>query len=604
VKIKLSDYIFEFLVKKQVKNVFLLSGGSAMHLVDSLGANKNIRYVACHHEQACAMAAEAYAKFTNELGVALVTSGPGATNTITGVAGAYLDSVPCLFISGQSKRMQTVQNSHIQNLRQFGVQEIDIIPIVNPITKYAVMVNDPNEIKYILEKAFCLATTGRPGPVWLDVPLDVQNAMIDPHHLKGFDPKELKLKFKIKPEVLELKGVSKLLKQAQRPVLLAGHGIRLSGAMQELEALVVKYKIPVVTPFMAIDVLPSDHPCYIGRIGGKGTRAGNFSVQNADLVISVGSRLSVSSVGHEYQLFAREAKIVVVDIDPSEHKKRTIRIDKFINSDAKLFLQKFMAFLKKEKIADNSKWLHQCADWKRKYPVCLTEYAKIKQGINYYYFVDTLTSLLNNRCSIVSDAGSSFYVVSQAVKIKRGQRYITSGGLATMGFNLPAAIGVSVGGRKSPVAVVTGEGSFQLNIQELQTIIQHQLPIKMFVVNNGGYLSIKNTQKKFFAGNLVGEGETSGVSFPVTKRIANAYKIKYFRAQKSQELKSILKRVVAYPGPVICEIISLEEQEIIPTVSSFVRPDGKMISKPLEDMYPFLDRDEFKKNMFVKPLEE
>jgi len=599
---KLSDYVVEFLEKNGVRVVFMLSGGGCMHLVDSVGKSERIKFICNHHEQACAMAAEAYAKYKNDIAVALVTSGPGATNAITGLLGAFQDSVPCLFISGQSKRSQTVYNLKNVKLRQFGVQEVNIIPIVESLTKYAVMVNEPRKIRYHLEKALYLAKTGRPGTVWLDIPLDVQSAEIKKNELKGFCKSKYKPCYNKVAKKGEMNEVIRLLKSADRPVIIAGHGIRTADACDELIRLVTKHNLPVVTPIMGIDVIHSNHKCFIGRIGIKGTRPGNFAMQNADLIISVGSRLAAPTIGFEYELFAREAKVVVVDIDSEEHKKKTIKIHKFINADAKRFLEEFAEKLQKEQFTSSKSWLQTCNQWKRKYPVCLPEYKKAKGDINYYYFVDALTRKIKADVPVISDAGSSFYVVSQAINIRKGQRYITSGALATMGFGLPAAIGVSAALGGGVVASVMGEGSFQQNLQELQTVVHYDLPVKIFVVNNKGYLSIRHTQRRFFDGRLVGEGPQSGLSFPETGKIARAYGIKFVKATNNKNLHKALDEVFNYKGPVVCEVRSLENQEIIPANTAEIRPDGTMVSKPLEDMYPFLNREEFRQNMLIKPL--
>jgi acetolactate synthase-1/2/3 large subunit len=602
--IKLSDYVIKFLEDKNVKNVFILSGGGCMHLVDSLGKSKIIQHICCHHEQACAMACEAASKFTGELSVSIITSGPAATNTITGVVGAYQDSAPCLFISGQSKRQQTVMNSNLPELRQFGVQEVNIIPIVESITKFAVMVNEPEKIRYYLEKAVYLAMNGRPGPVWLDIPLDVQGINIDEKSLIGFNPVELEKSYKIEASEREITDIVCLLKKAKRPVIIAGHGIRIANACNELKIFIEKYNIPVVTPIMGIDVLETEHKNYIGRIGTKGWRSGNFAMQNADLILSIGSRLAVSVVGHEYKLFAREAKIVVVDIDKQEHKKQTIKIDEFINADAKIFLSQMLNFFEKNNLNTSSTWLKKCQQWKNKYPICLPEYKKNKDVVNFYSFVDVLTKKLKGDIPVISDAGSAFYVVSQTINVKKDQRYITSGGLATMGFSLPAAIGVCIENENKPVVAITGDGSFQQNIQEIQTMIHYKLPIKLFVINNNGYLSIRQTQKKFFNCNFVGESKISGVSFPETKKIANAYGVKYVFIENNNALTKKLNTVLNYDGPVICEIKSSENLEVIPTNSAAINKDGIMISKPLEDMFPFLDREKFYEEMIVKPIED
>lgn len=600
---KLTDYLVGALERYGIRDIFMLTGGGCMHLVDSVGRSKKIKFTCCHHEQACAMAAEAYAKYTNKIAVVLVTSGPGSTNTLTGLAGAYQDSTPCLFISGQAKKKQTVYNAEGLKLRQFGVQEVNIIPVVQPLTKYAIMLNEPEKIRYYLEKALYIAQHGRPGPVWLDIPLDVQSASVDKERLTGFSPEKEGLANPFSCPKDALDKIVKYFHEAQRPVIISGHGVRIAGACRELESFVSQFEVPVVTPFLGIDVIPSSHRCYIGRVGTKGTRAGNFAMQNADLLISIGSRLSVSVVGHEYNLFAPAAKVVVVDIDTQEHQKKTIAIDTFINADAKDFLRRFSIALKGKRIASHSNWLNRCRGWKKKYPVCLAQYRKKSGRINLYYFMEVLNKKNTAGLAVISDAGSVFYAVSQALDIKRRQRYITSGALATMGFSIPAAIGVSIAEKSGPVVAITGDGSFQQNIQELQTIVHHRLPVKIFVINNEGYLSIRQTQERFFNGRLVGEGKSSGLSFPSLKKISSAYGITYFRADNSS-VEKVLTRIMKSNGPVICEVSALVDQQIIPTNTAQIRPDGTMVSKPLEDMYPFLDREEFLANMLVKPCDE
>ncbi len=600
--IKLSDYIIKFLEDNGVQDVFMLTGGSCMHLVDSFGKSKKIKYLCAHHEQSCAMAAEAYAKFKNDLGVVLVTSGPGVTNALTGVTGAFQDSVPCLFISGQAKRRQTVFNEKEAKLRQFGIQEVNVIPIVESICKFSVMVNEPEKIRYYLQKALYLAKNGRPGPVWLDIPLDVQSANIDEAHLQEFNVSELEENYKTEATAAELLSAANLLKKAERPVVIAGHGIRLADACAEFVEFVEKFNLPVVTPIMGIDVIPTSHRNYTGRIGIKGTRPGNFAMQNADLILSIGSRLAVPVVGHEYKLFAREAKVIVVDIDPQEHKKKTIHIDKFIQADAGSFIEGLRRCLGKEKVSAPKAWLDKCLAWKRKYPVCLPEYKKASGEINLYYLVEAINKKVKTATPVISDAGSVFYAVSQGVNINQGQRYITSGALATMGFSLPASIGVCVANNKKSVIAITGDGSFQLNIQELQTIVHYKLPVKIFVINNNGYLSIRQTQARFFGSHFVGEGARSGVSFPDIQKIARAYGIKYIKLTCSNLTKG-LSQALDNDAAVICEVISPENQLIIPTNTAEIGPSGVMTSKPLEDMYPFLDRKVFYSEMIVKPVD-
>lgn len=596
---RVADYIAEYIYMLGVEHVFMVSGGGMMFLSDGVACHPYLKVVCNHHEQAAAMAAVAYAKSRQSFGAAYVTTGCGGTNAMTGLLDAWQDNVPCIFISGQCKRKETIRNSGL-NLRQIGVQEADIIAIVESLTKYAVMVNDPAKIAWHLDRAVHEARSGRPGPVWLDIPMDVQGALIDETALERFVPGRVELDYKEEPTQEELLQVEELFNKSRRPIIVAGQGIRLSRAIPGFQAFIEKYRIPVVASRLGIDLLPSDHPLFIGRIGNKGDRAGNFAVQNADMVISVGSRLSVSSTGHEYGTFAREADIVVVDIDPVEHRKNTVKVDLFINSDA----GKFFEMLRLRNAPETANWVEKCLDWKTKWPVCLPEYANEKDGINLYYFVDLLSKLMKSDATVVSDAGSSFYAVSQGIQIRGDQRYVTSGGQADMGFTLPACIGASVAHGRGEVLGVTGDGSFQMNIQELQTIVYNDLPVKIFVWNNDGYLSIRASQSKFFEGRFIGTDNTSGVSFPDTGKIANAYGIKYFRADDSTRLEEVLGEVLAYPKAAICEVMCRRDQEIVPTVASYRKNDGTMVSRPIEDMYPFLEREVFYREMIVKPLPE
>lgn len=595
---RVADYIADYIYKLGIKNVFMVSGGGMMFLSDGLALHPHLRVTCTHHEQAAAMAAVGYAKFNEGFGAAYITTGCGGTNALTGLLDAWQDNVPCLFISGQCKRKETVRNSGL-SLRQFGVQEVDIIALAEPMTKYAVMVNEPNKIAWHLDRAVYLARTGRPGPVWIDIPMDVQGAMIDETELERYQPPNEETGFCTEPSTEDLKKVVELLASAKRPIIVAGQGIRLAGAIPKFRTFVEDNQIPVVASRLGIDMLPSDHPLFIGRIGNKGDRAGNFAVQNADLVLVIGSRLSVSSTGHEYQLFAREAKIVIVDIDPVEHRKNTVRVDFFINADACRFLETISL----PKSTKYTAWSAICLRWKKKWPVCLPEYAASEQ-VNLYYFVDCLTRMMKPDAALVSDAGSAFYVASQGGQFNHEQRYVTSGGQADMGFSLPAAIGVSVARGFGEVLAITGDGSLQMNIQELQTIVHNRLPVKLFVWNNDGYLSIRASQAKFFEGRFIGTDSTSGVSFPDTGKIADAYGIKFFRVNTSRELGHVLKEVLDFDGPVICEVMCLRDQEIVPTVASYRKDDGTMVSRPIEDMYPFLDREEFRREMIITPIED
>lgn len=597
---KLSDYVVEFFEDYGVTDLFMVTGGGCMHLVNSFGNSSKISYWCTHHEQAAAMAAEGYSKMKNSLGLVLTTSGPGATNTITGILDCYQDSIPVVFLFGQSKTQQTCQMSGIKTLRQFGVQEANIIPIVDSITKYAVEVNDPNKIRYHLEKAVYEATSGRPGPSVISIPLDIQCADVNISELEGYDEKE-EIAFATSEEIAY---VVEVLKKANRPVIVGGHGIRLSNGCEVLEKLVHEHSIPVVTPFMGIDILAGNDICNIGRIGTKGTRAGNFALQNADLIISIGSRLAVSSVGHNYELFGREAKIIVVDVDYEEHLKETIDIDRIVKSDAKDFMIRLLQRL--DMSFDYSEWLSVCDIWKERYPVVLPEYDDDKHGINYYKFIDIINRHSSSGMPIISDAGSAFYVVAQTVEMKSGQRHITTGGTATMGFSLPASLGVSVaiGTNKSPVIAITGEGSFMQNMQEMETAQYNNMNIKLFVMCNGGYFSIHQTQKKFFEENYVGAGVESGISFSNLAKLADAFNVKYYKIETIYESESQIDSILNDEGPALIEVKVNQNMEVIPTNSSMMKENGEMVSKPLEDMYPFLNREEFLENMIIPIVEE
>lgn len=598
-KIRVCDFVADFVNRAGINHVFTVSGGGLMFLTDGLACNKNIETVCCHHEQAAAMAAVAYAKYEG-LGCAYFTTGCGGTNAATGLLHAYQDGTACLFISGQVKLKETSRNISVP-LRQFGVQEADIVSIVEPITKYAVMIENPEDIAYHMGKALYLALDGHRGPVWIDIPMDVQSAFIDPDKLKGFKAEEIKKKTKSEPLEEEIAEVIKLMENAERPVIVAGQGVRLSGAAEIFKNFAEKHSIPFVASRMGFDVLPTEHPLYIGRIGNKGTRAGNFALQNADFLLVLGSRLSVSSTGHEYAYFAREAKIAVVDIDPFEHKKGTVKIDKIINADVKKFLNGFS--LPENRRFKN--WAKACFEWKEKYPVFQSEYYNDKNGINMYLFTEKLSAYLREDDAVITDAGSAVYVPAQGLKFAySGQRYITSGAQAEMGFTLPGAVGVCAARYGKDVIGITGDGSLQMNIQELQTIVQYAFPVKLFVWNNDGYLSIRATQRKFFEGRFIGTDKQSGVSFPDLAKIAWAYGIKYFKMASLGDTDSVMREVINYKGPVLCEVVCVRDQAVIPAVSSKKLEDGRMVSAPLEDMYPFLPREEFYKNMIVKPLNE
>ncbi len=590
-KQRVTDIVASFLVEQGIKDIFTLTGGGAMFLNDGIASNDEINAICNHHEQACAMGAVAYAKYKNGLAAAMFSTGCGSTNAITGLLDAWQDNTPVIFISGQIKRKETSRNSQT-SLRQFGVQEADIVSIVESLTKYAVMVNEPEDILYHLEKAVHLALTGRPGPVWIDIPLDVQGFSIDTNELKHFVPK-----IETNQEIKGIDRFIEMYEQAERPIILAGNGVRLSGSVDKLREFASKNNIPCAVSYLAADYFEQDNPNYVGRLGIKGDRAGNFALQNSDLIISLGSRLSVCLTGFEYELFARESKLIVVDIDEDEHKKNTVNIDQLICADVGDFLENIENKITPKASKD---WPNKCIHWKNKWPVYQEGYDT--DTVNMYEFTKALSELASEDSIVVSDAGSSYYVTSQSFTLNnKKQRYITSGAQADMGFTLPAAIGACIAANK-PVIGITGDGSFQLNIQELQTIKHYNLPVKLIVWNNNGYLSIRATQNKFFDGRRIGTDPESGVSFPEVGKIASAYELPYVKINNVAELREKLADVIAASGPVICEVMCPENQEIIPAVSAVKNDDGSMTSKPIEDMYPFLERDEFLNEMIVKSI--
>jgi len=598
--IRVSDFIAKFISDELgLKDIFMLSGAGSMHLTDGVACNPKLRAICVHHEQSASMALEAYARTNENFAVGYFSTGPAALNALTGLGGAWQDSVPCLFISGNVKRATCTHSEGVPGLRQFGVQELDIIPVVSSLCKYAVHLNKPEMVRYELEKAVSIAKSGRPGPVWLDIPMDVQSALIDPVKLPSFNTTEKK---PIASQE-DIDYLVNLLVNSERPVIIAGRGVRLAGARELLKCLAVDFNIPVVTPYLGIDNLRHDLDVYIGKTGVKGDRAANFSMQNSDLIIAIGSSLHISVVGYEYEQFARSAKTVVIDIDLTSHQKKTIKIDRMIQSDAFAAIEKLLKTLNLSQFKMRRDWLDRCVGWKKNYPVCLPEYKNTVDAINVYSFMDRLSHFAGPGDIFIGDAGSAHYAVSQGVKLLHdNQRYIPSSAMGTMGYTVPAAIGVSaaLGGKR--VLAITGDGSLQLNIQELQTYLHYQLPIKLFIWNNNGYLSIRASQKNYFKERYIGEGSRSGVSIPDTIKIANAYGIAAARVKDLEKLDQAIIMALEYEGPYILEIITPSEQQIIPTVSSRINADGSMSSRPLEDMAPFLDRDEYQKNMIVPTI--
>lgn len=595
--IKVSDFIAKFIAEHEdtAKTVFMVSGGGNMHLIDSLGKNENLEYVCNHHEQACAIAAEGYARVSNKIGIAYVTTGPGGTNAITGVYGAWVDSIPTMIISGQVKFQTTIASQPELNLRQLGDQEVNIIDIVRPITKYAVMITDKNSIKFHLQKAIYEAKHGRPGPVWLDVPLDIQGAMVDEADLVEFKiPEEPKFDTKI-PQILDA------LKAAKRPVIITGNGVALAGANEEFLKLIEILKIPVIGTFARYDIVRNDHELFFGRYGTIGNRAANFVVQNSDLIIAIGARLNIRAVSYNWEFFGREAKKILVDIDQNELNKKTIAADIKIKSDAKVFISDLRSVLKDE--LDFGSWLEICKNYRKNYPTIEPFRQNVKEWVDSYNFFDVLS---NHKRDLVYVFGNGTACVSsyQSLRLYENQRVVVNSGCASMGYDLPAAIGACFANGKKDTICVTGEGSLQMNIQELQTIIHNKLPIKIFVLNNAGYISIRNTQNNFFKGHKVGSDKDSGVSFPNIVKLAEVYGFEARRIENQLNLKGELEDILSKPGAVVCEIMLSPTEKMEPKLSSKIKPDGKMVSKPLEDMFPFLPREEFYKNMIIKPVDE
>ncbi|MBM4221029.1 MAG: thiamine pyrophosphate-binding protein [Gammaproteobacteria bacterium] len=594
---KLSDYVADKVVELGVRHVFLVTGGGAMHLNHSLGVHPGLECIFNHHEQACAMAAEAYCRCSNKLPLVNVTTGPGGTNAITGVYGAWTDSIGMVVVSGQVKYKTTVRSTGLP-LRQYGDQEVDIIQLVRPITKYSVMVTDPKTIRYHLEKAFYLAQSGRPGPCWLDIPLDIQGAQINADELADFDPAEEAALEPGTDLTVAIPRIIELLQSAQRPVLFAGGGVRISGCHDEFLELVDRLGIPVVTGWNAHDVVTNDHPLYVGRPGTLGDRAGNFAVQNADLLLVLGSRLNIRQVSYNWPSFARKAYKIWVDVDELELQKPSVKADLPVVSDLQTYLPAFLKQRYPAPTPAHREWLLWNKARQAKYPVVQAEYWSNKK-VNPYCFMQTLFEQLPENQVVVSANGSACVTGFQAAIIKRGQRLWTNSGCASMGYELPGAIGACKATGGAPIVCLAGDGSIMMNLQELQTIVTNEMPIKIFLLNNSGYVSIFQTQRNFFKGAEVGAGPKSGVGFPDFERLSLAFGLPYARCATHDEMKARIAETLVQPGPAICEIMVDELVSFAPKLASKQLPDGKIISPPLEDLAPFLPKDELASNMLI-----
>ncbi len=596
--IKVSDYVIKRLEETGAKHMFMVPGGGAMHLNDSLGKSEKISFICCQNEQGAAIAAEAYARVNNNVGLLMVTTGPGGTNALTGVAGAFLESTLVIVISGQVKRLDMIRN---QGLRQQGMQELDIISVVKPITKYAALVDEPNMIKYHIDRAFYEAMNGRKGPVWLDIPLDVQATVVDEEELAGYKPF-------VVPEVDIDRTVLRIideLNKAERPALLAGNGIRLAGAIDEFLELKDVLGIPVLTTWNGIDLIEETDTYYFGRPGGLGHRYANFIQQNSDMFISIGARMNLLQTGYNFDGFAREAVRVMVDIDEHELHKINVRPDIAVKSDAKRFIKTLIKYKEKIQPKDRTAWLDYAQKVKRKYPLVKDEYWQQKELVNTYCLIETISEQMTERDIYVSgSSGSCIDISMQGFKVKKGQRVFCTKGLASMGYGLPSAIGACLAGEGRRTVGVNGDGGFVMNIQELETIHRLNLPIKIFVLCNNGYGAIQATQTNIFNKHFVACNNVSGLSLPDVGKIAEAYGIKTETISHNSELKEMVAKVLEYSGPVICKVNTPIELTAMPKQVSYKRSDGQMESKPLEYMNPPLEQEEFESNMLIPLFQE
>ena len=598
--IRLADYVFRTLADRGLRQVFLLTGGGAMHLNDAVGRERRLRYTCMHHEQACAMAAESYARIAGKPAILNVTTGPGGINALNGVFGAWTDSIPMIVISGQVKRETCLATygQSLAGLRQLGDQEVDIIRMAKGITKYAEIVLEPSTIRYHLERALYLATHGRPGPVWLDIPVDVQSAQIDETALPGHDEDEDRLDWDAGQVAADCRQVLSRIERAERPVILAGTGIRAGDAVEEFRDVIEALGIPVTTAWTH-DIIATDHPLFCGRPGTIGQRAGNFTAQNADLLLVLGSRLNIRQVSYNWTSFARAAFKIQVDVDGAELSKPTVRPDLPIHCDLKVFLAEMRRQLaaSPREIARHAAWLKWCRERVCRYPSVLSRQRRLSGRVNPYHFIEALFEELAGDDVVVCGNAAACITPFQAGRLREEQRLISNSGAASMGYDLPAAIGAAVARDGRRVVCLAGDGSIQLNIQELQTVVHHGFPLKIFVLNNDGYLSIRQTQSNFF-GRLIGEGATSGVSFPDMVKIGCAYGLGVERIGSAADFNR-LKTILETPGPLLCDVVLDPAQEFEPRMKSRQLPDGKMVSPNLEDMYPFLDPGELRSNLVI-----
>ncbi len=612
-KIRLADYVADFFVKNGITDCFMVTGGGAMHLNDALGHKEGLHCLYNHHEQACAIAAESYARVNNKIAAVCVTTGPGGTNAITGVLGGWLDSVPMFIVSGQVRYDTTARYMEEFTdglpLRAVGDQEFDITKAVESMCKYAVMIEDPEEIRYSLEKAYYLATTGRRGPVWIDIPVNYQGCYIETDTLRGYNPQE-DMRVSPSPATAEtVKTIIEKIRNSKRPVFYAGNGIRLSEGYDAFRGAVDKLGIPVVTCWDSIDAIETGNPYYTGRGGIMGDRAGNFAVQNADLILAVGNRLSIRQVGYNWKTWAREAYVIMVDVDPAELKKTTLHVEMPVCADAKNFLEQINEELKNEKtpVFNDEFWLNTCSQWKKNYPVTLPKHwEEDGEFANVYAFINFLSDSLSDGNLTVVSNGSACVVGSHNYIVKKDARFLINSGVASMGYGLPAAIGACVAAGYKQTICIEGDGSIMMNLQELQTVITNKLPIKIFLINNAGYHSIRQTQNNLFGNHCkVGIGPESGdLSFPDFEKLSEAFGYTYYGAHSNAQMKEAVLKTLNMDKPVFCEIFVSAKQNFEPKSATKRLEDGTLVSPPLEDLAPFLDRDELLENMIIKPVEE
>lgn len=590
---KLSDYLASFLVKNGIKHVFQIIGGASVHMVHSIAQTKGIDYICVQHEQAGAMAAESYSRITKNLGCAMATSGPGMTNLITGIGCAYFDSTPVIYITGQ---VNTNESKQERKVRQIGFQETDIVEIVKPITKFTHQVTNPQDIRYYLEKAIYIAKSGRGGPVLLDIPMDVQRAQISLGKLRKFNPNEIKIDIDNQKTIkTNIKKAIKALKESKRPVIIAGGAIRYANQVDQFQKLVNLLKIPVVATWSGIDVLYHDHPNFIGQIGVYGNRAANFTIQNSDCILSIGSRLDTRITGGKPETFARVAKKIVVDIDRAElFKGRGLIPDIPICADVKDFLTQFIEEVKKHKLPQNEVWLKKAFTWKKKYLVVLDEWRKKKDFVDPYVFMEVLSKQLKNDAVIITDCGGNLTWTIQGLSLKRGQRLFSAMGNSPMAYSFPASIGASLALGKKEVICIIGDGGFQMNIQELQTLKYYNLPIKLFILNSRSYAIIKQFQEQYFNSNFIATEPSTGYSVPDFVKVIKAYGLQVEQIKNNQQLESKIKGVLETKGSIICDVWVPSDAKLTPKLE---------YGRPIEDLSPLLTREEFHQNMIIPPLE-